>query len=377
MRKRLHRNTLGALVLASMLLVLPMADAVVTVEASGSTTAEETAEDTTLSTAQDIGGGYAATGQLTDVGYTAQLYDATNGLITSDANFVLGASNGYIWIGGYGGVVRYNGSEFERLDADQGLTNGRAFFEDSEGKIWVGTNDNGVVVLDDGEQTHYTYKDGLPSSSIRSFAEDLNGTVYIGTTAGISYVDSKGEIQQLSHEQLDNEIINRMTRDAAGNIYGCTKSGLIFRLMNQQIIEVVDGSTLGEASVTTIYADPVSQEKVYIGTDSSHLYYGTFGDSFDSMVDISVDPATSIHWVSAECNRIWITSDDTVGYLDENHEFHTLQQIPMNNSIEMVTSDYQGNLWFASSRQGVMKIVVNNFVDMSAMAGMGGMGGMM
>ena len=35
----------------------------------------------------------------------------------------------------------------------------------------------------------------------------------------------------------------------------------------------------------------------------------------------------------------------------------------MDNSIGHVTTDYEGNLWFTSSRQGVMKIVPNQFAD--------------
>ena len=62
------------------------------------------------------GGGYAASGQLDNAGYMAQLYDATNGLPTSDANCVLATSDGYIYIGGYSGILRYDGSVFERLD---------------------------------------------------------------------------------------------------------------------------------------------------------------------------------------------------------------------------------------------------------------------
>ena len=116
------------------------------------------------------GGGYAVTGQLGDVGYMAQIYDATNGIPTSEANCILGTSDGYIWIGGYAGIMRYDGANFERLPASIGLTNGRDLFEDSHGRLWVGTNDNGVVVLDQYRQIHYNKEDGLSSSSIRNFA---------------------------------------------------------------------------------------------------------------------------------------------------------------------------------------------------------------
>ena len=94
------------------------------------------------------GGGYAATGQIPEAGFTTELYDASNSLPTSDAMFLLSADDGKIWIGGYSGVIAYDGSVFERLDTAEGLTSARGFFEDSKGRIWVGTNDNGVVVID-------------------------------------------------------------------------------------------------------------------------------------------------------------------------------------------------------------------------------------
>ena len=94
------------------------------------------------------GGGYAVTRQIQNVGYTGVVYNATNGLPTSDANFLLGSTDGYMWIGSYSGVIRYDGTNFDWLPTSTGITSCRAFYEDSTHRIWVGTNDNGVVVID-------------------------------------------------------------------------------------------------------------------------------------------------------------------------------------------------------------------------------------
>ncbi|MCR5082363.1 MAG: hybrid sensor histidine kinase/response regulator, partial [Parasporobacterium sp.] len=150
-----------------------------------------------------VGGGYAVTGEIENIGYTAEVYDALNGLPTSDANYILGAKNGYVWVGGYSGVFKYDGSNFEKLPSSDGFTSARGLFEDSRGRIWVGTNDNGVVVLDGEQIKHFTYKDGLASSSIRTFAEDNNGNVFIGTTAGIAYVDSNLEFHVFDDSRLN------------------------------------------------------------------------------------------------------------------------------------------------------------------------------
>ena len=312
-----------------------------------------------------MGGGYAATGQLKDIGYSAKLYDVTNGLPTSDANYVMGASDGYVWIGGYSGIIRYDGSVFERLDTSDGLTSGRGMFEDSHGRIWVGTNDNGVVLLDGSKRTHFTYKDGLPSSSIRHFTEDRDGNVYIGTTAGLCYVDPDMHLHIVDDERINNERVLRLDRDNNGKIYGVTRNGRLFAVEFGVVTEVYTGEDLGIETIATVMADPEHEGRIYIGTESSNAYYGKFGSKASTLKKISVAPADSIRWISYDCGRVWMASMIKLGYLDESDRFNVLGNLPVDSAIEMMTSDYQGNIWVASSSQGVMKIVANNFVDMT------------
>jgi signal transduction histidine kinase/ligand-binding sensor domain-containing protein/CheY-like chemotaxis protein/HPt (histidine-containing phosphotransfer) domain-containing protein len=316
------------------------------------------------------GGGYAVTGQITQEGYTAQIYDASNGLVTSDANYILGASDGYIWIGGYSGIMRYDGSEFERLETSEGLTSGRGIFEDSKGRIWVGTNDNGVVVIDGETRTHYTYKEGMPSSSIRIFEEDNEGNVFIGTTAGVAYVDVNGELHTIDDDRINEERVLKLDADSNGKIYGQTKNGLVFSIEDCKITDVFSSNELGMEPITTILADPNSPGYIYFGTESKYIYYGAFGDKGPNMVKIVVAPIDNTHWLSYDCGRVWVSSTSRIGYLDEKAKFHGLPSLPMNSSIEMTTSDYQGNIWVASSAQGAMKIVANNFLDLSEISGM-------
>ena len=317
-----------------------------------------------------LGGGYAVTGQIARAGYTSQLYDASNGLPTSDANFILGSTEGYIWIGGYSGIIRYDGSVFERLSSSNGLTSARALFEDSSHRIWVGTNDNGVVVIEGEKRRQYTYKDGLPSSSIRIFAEDFHGNVFIGTTSGIAYVDSNGRLYHLYDDRINDERVLKLDTDKKGKIYGQTKSGKIFLIEDCKISACFTSKELGFEAITSLLADPLNAGKLYLCTEESSIYYGDFGKSQKELTEIPVSPLKNIHWISYDCGRVWLSSTTTIGYLDENKVFQTLSNIPLTSSIEMHTSDYQGNIWVASSTQGIMKVVANNFVDITESSGL-------
>ena len=309
------------------------------------------------------GGGYAVTGQIDGVSYTTKIYDATNGLPTSDANSVLGASDGYIWVAGYSGVMRFDGSTFTKLSDEDGLTSGRALFEDSKQRIWVGTNDNGVVVIEGNRRTHLTYKDGLTSSSIRDFAEDKEGNIYIATTEGVCYADTDLKVYPVDEKKINEEKILRLDADVFGYIYGQTKSGLIFRIENKRVTDVYSGEELGVEQISTIKADPQVPGNVYLGTVGNYIYHGAFGEKADRMELISVAPLKGVHWISYDCNRLWVSSTSEAGYLDKFNNFRLLHENTMDSGIEMMTSDYQGNMWFASSTQGVMKVVSNRFID--------------
>ncbi len=317
-----------------------------------------------------LGGGYAATGQIEDMDYMAVMYDAGNGLPTSESNCVLGASDGYVWVGGYSGVFRYDGTVFERIPASTGLTNGRGMYEDSRGRLWFATNDNGIVIKDGNEYIRYSKEDGLRSSSGRDFIEDNDGNVYIATTSGVAYVDRGMELHVVDDERINDERILRLVSDTAGSVYGQTKTGSVFRLSGGEIVEFYTSSELGIEEITTILADPKRPGKIYFGTDSPYIYYGTFGGGVEQLTRIKASRARGVHWMSYDCGRIWVSSESVLGYLTPEREFVVLDNLPINDSIEMMTSDYQGNMWVSSSRQGLMKIVANNYQNYTGNAGM-------
>ena len=319
---------------------------------------------------EQSGGGYAVSGQIENVGYSAVLYNADNGLPTSDANYVYASSDGYIWVGSYAGVMRYDGVTFERMDASYGLTSAKTIFEDSHGRMWFGTNDNGIVMLNrDGTFERFTYKDELPSSSVRGFAEDDNGRIYVGFTSGVGFVDTDLNFHLINDSRVNHEYIIRLTSDVDGNVYASTKQGSIFTLKDGALEEFFTAEQLGNEIVSTIYADPMKPGMMYFGTESDMVYYGTFGQPFSSMKRISIAPANNVYWITSACGKIWINTDSVIGYL-ENDEFKVVDSLPMNSSIEMMCPDYQGNLWFASTRQGVMKIVTGNFKNLTQEAGL-------
>ena len=333
--------------------------------------AEEAAEATEEEKTDDrlVGGGYAVTGQIKGVGYTEELYDATNGLPTSDANCVYSSRDGYIWVGGYSGILRYDGNTFERLDSRGGLTSGRCIFEDKDDRMWFGTNDNGVVIMDGDDTTRITDREGLPSQSIRSISQCGDGSVIIGTANGLIAVDEKMNTHAIRDDKVGNQYILQIESDQSGKVYGTSRNGDIFCLENGAMKECYHSSEIGIGTVTFIYPDPDSKGNVYMGTLEGDLYYGVLGQKKVELKQRG-KLGEEILCITSACGRIWVNTSSISAFLDNTGTLRLLRNLPMKYSIEMMTADYQGNLWYASSRQGVMKVVSSNFRDVMEIAGL-------
>lgn len=78
-------------------------------------------------------------------GYVHTVYSSDNGLPCGEANDIVQTKDGILWVGTYAGLYRYNGSEFRWMDFDS-VRNVNCLFADEEGRLWIGTNDNGVSI---------------------------------------------------------------------------------------------------------------------------------------------------------------------------------------------------------------------------------------
>ncbi len=309
--------------------------------------------------------------------YLGTIYDSNSGMPASEANDIDETADGYIWFGSYAGLTRYDGQNFEFVRKG-GIASVTTMHTDSRGRLWVGTNDRGIARYENGVFTFFTVEDGLPANSIRSFAETEDGTVYVGTTDRICKIDLADRIQVISEKEQGQGpetaetavmYINSMAV-YAGMIVGATNSGSLFVMKDDRII-------------TTL--EPVNEEEYYtcVAVTEQGLMAGTSGNSLEvlkiSGEGVSVDERIETEKLvylsdirSDSEGRIWICADNGFGYLDAERKLQ-IQSFPgFDSSVECMHEDYEGNIWFASSRYGVVKFSKNQFTNLFALAGIEG-----
>ena len=293
-------------------------------------------------------------------GYSAVLYDSMNGLPTSEANAIAETEEGFIWIGSYSGLIRFDGNTFERMDSSTGIASVKCLYVDRENRLWIGTNESGVFLMERGEFRCWDEKAGLKSTSIRSILQRGDGLIYIATTDGIASVDQEMNFRVLDDLELKDSFIHELRKGADGTVYGLDNSGDIFILENEKTVRYLQFKDKKAGRINCILPDPADPGNIYIATGDSSIYSCSVGDSLKVLKKTDISPLSQVQQFEYIDGDLWICTRNGIGVMDEKG-FHKLENIPMDNSIGHVMTDYEGNLWFTSTRQGVMKIVPNQF----------------
>lgn len=295
------------------------------------------------------------------------IYDGLNGLATSEANDIEQTDDGIIWIGSYGGLMQYDGQEFKLITQPKGLTGVLDLFKDSKNRLWIGTNNDGIVLFENNEYTFFDMPENINSYSVRSITEDSEGNIVVGTGCGMFRIETDGNISEFTDPRIANEYITQITSFDNGKIIGITKTGSIFIIKDTEVLEFIDIDEWHFDIALTVFPMKIEGE--------THILVGTVSDY---IVDIQINNAGNIYkkidtqglrYINAleliDTEHIWIGADNGIGYMDEMQKVEILDKLEMNNSIENIMKDSEGNFWFVSSRQGVMKVTDSVFKNLS------------
>ena len=146
-------------------------------------------------------------------------------------------------------------------------------------------------------------------------------------------------------------------------LYGLTQIGDLFTLKDGDVVTYLSYDECRVQGIIGILPDPKHPGYLYLGTENTQVYYGSLERNFGALGIKDIAPLSYVERFEYIDGQIWICAGNGIGNLDEEG-FQLLQNVPMDNSVGHVMTDYAGNLWFTSTRQGVMKVVPNQFADL-------------
>ena len=127
---------------------------------------------------------------------------------------VLQSADGYLWVGTYEGLARFDGIRFVVFDVrrtgDLAGTTVTHLFEDSRRRLWIST-DHGLTVLEGGRFRSYTAADGLLGGFVNATAEAADGSLLIATSSGLF----RRRDETITAVELPSECAGRAVRTLA------------------------------------------------------------------------------------------------------------------------------------------------------------------
>ncbi len=308
--------------------------------------------------------------------YVKTVYSSNNGLPCGEANDIAQTNDGVLWIGTYAGLYRYNGREFRWIDNYESVKNVNCLYVDEEGRLWIGTNDNGLsIVIREKVVNVLDMSDGLPSNSVQCITRASDGYYYVGTTGSLQILMMNNGLKSAG-TLSDVNYVDSITADELGHVAAVTSDGRLFLIKNGEILASFkhedehgdDNEGVKELFNCCAFAPDGT---LLVGTSTNHIhYYDVSGDNFKETGVKICEDIKSINNINFLNNGTYFLSTDSgVSYIDENG-YHRLNTNDFNNSIDNMLYDYQGNLWFTSSRLGLLRLAKSPFKDIYGAIGM-------
>ena len=264
-------------------------------------------------------------------------------------------SNGMMWVATNQGVQRFDpnsiDSAWETFKGGEGgpASNwGQGVFISPSGKVWF-ANDSGYVSMFDGSTwSRFGSKEGVPGS-VSAIAFDKDDTAYIGTSEGILVMKDGAQSVLTDADGLPSKNIRSLLFDG-DTLWIGTTDGLA-RLQNGSIETVLDSNSNGMPDDNISVIRKADDGSLLLGTSNGLVRYADgqvttvlqpksvsslFGDTPQAISDVAIAPDGSL----------WVGTYSGVYHGDGQdwEQFSTVNGLPAIN-INAVFVNSSGVVW--------------------------------
>ena len=330
------------------------------IESAAAAEGESAADAQIESAAAAEGESAAGSVSCDEISYVVNLYNDRSGLPTSEANAVIQTSDGYIWIGSYGGLIRYDGTDFINYTEKGGFPSSsvRALYEDPEGNLWIGTNDKGVFRYNGSEFIQIENPDNL-FLCVRYICQMPDGSMVICGNEGIAFIED-----DVLHAFLNTGVYGKTVYsagvDSLGRLWLATDDGLTV-IKDKTIQGMLAGDFFFPGGDEYSYCIASDDEgNLYIGSNKNSLVKVSVctealkEESFD-VVTYQLDIGSHNNITIAEDGTICVGGLTGAALISEDGAIKSFSLSEYAQAISYMIKDDQNCLWLASSDLGLVK----------------------
>jgi len=204
--------------------------------------------------------------------YVVHRYQKDQGLASPSILELCQTSDGYLWIGTYNGINRFNGRHFAWFNPKntQGLESDQitALCETQNGELWMGSPGGGIIGYRDNNLTQIIPNSIFPNVSVNELLEDRDGLLWAGTHSGLyRFENQTWKLVELgARDQSPN--VQDLCLDDQGRLYVATENK-VFRQNNEGFAHI-EWKDQAHITISTLAWTP--KGGLWIGTTGNGLY---------------------------------------------------------------------------------------------------------
>ncbi len=287
--------------------------------------------------------------------YLSEVWNREHGLPQISVLALAQAADGYLWLGTEEGLVRFDGTDVivhNRANTPELRSHYiKALHADEAGDLWVGTED-GLLRLRKGKARLFTEDDGLVHPFIQTLHEDAQGRLWIGTLGGVGLLEDGSFRSFTTEDGLPHDIVHSFA-DAEEGLWIGTEAGLAF-LDAQGGIQGVEAA-LPELRVLALHHDP--DGTLWIGTHQGLVRLDGERSTVYSTADGLADPRVNVLFRD-QSGDLWVGTDGSGLHRFRGEEWTVLgreQGLP-DGTIRAMMEDREGNLWVGTYLGGLVRL---------------------
>lgn len=152
---------------------------------------------------------------------------ANSGLVNNVVRKLYQDSNGKIWVGTAKGLNIINDNNWDTYTRSNGLPHNIVWDigEDNNGNIWVATQ-KGIALFNGKDWTYINRDDGIAHNKVFALETDSKGNVWLGTRKGVSMYDGENWRNYGTVDGLCHKVVIDIMEDESGHMWFATKKGI-------------------------------------------------------------------------------------------------------------------------------------------------------